>query len=268
MKRVIAIDLPALYQGNIFQVDVSLLHDTLKQIQNLKNVELMINKEDYNILCQNEDFSFTNEIWRFLSDIKFFCYDSKDRKDSVSHQPSIIGESMPDALKSAIYLQLCVLHGHDNPYGSIVFVGFIPRFKTSFQLTTVRDKKSRNHLTKIIKNNEEMKAWVNSLKPHLDQKKHTAKKTQSKMGEVSPFTSYYEIGEEYADFLLQKAYKESNAEEEFPHYLFTWDPENSSFVEFRHENHASDSQHNYHGFDLTPKEYDRVPQYIRLKYHR
>ena len=228
----------------------------------------MFGEGDNVMLAGNKDYTFTNEVWRFLSDVKVISHDINDRKDNVTHNPNIIDDSYVDDMKDCIYLQLCVLHVNDNPYNTAVFIGFIPRFSNKFQLETTRDKKTRKHHTEIFANKNELKAWTNSCKPHLDQKKHMAKEKNSMMGKVSPFTSYYKLGEQYADDLLQKAYQESEDEAEFPHYLYTWDAQAGTFVEFRHENHEGDSHHDYHGMDLSLADYGKVPQYLRLKYHR
>ena len=268
MKRIIVIDLPAFCQGNLHQVDVLLLYETLREIKKLKNVELMFGEGDSVLLAGNQDYTFTNEVWEFLSEIKMISYDISDRKDNVTHNPGIIDASYSNDMKDCIYLQLCVMHVKDNPYGTVTFVGFIPRFSNKFQLETTRDKKTRKHHTEIFADKGELLTWTIKCKPHLDQKKHMAKERNSAMGMISPFTSYYKLGEQYADDLLQKAYIESEDEAEFPHYLYTWDAEAGTFVEFRHENHEGDSHHDYHGRDLSSAEYDKVPQYLRLKYHR
>ena len=268
MNRAFVIDLPALLQGNLHQVDISLLHETLHQLKGIKNVEILFNNEDQTFLAQNEDFAFAYNVWQFLSDVSVRVYDDSARKDKLTYAPPNIDTGLDKNLKDAIYLQLCVIHVQDNPLGTISFVGFMPRFKEVFQLETTRDKKSRKHHTKIFSNCTEMKSWIDSYKPHLEQKKHKGEETNSSMGNVSPFQSYYKLGEKYADSLLQKAYLESDDSDEFPHYLYTWDAEAGTFVQFRHENHEGDSHHNYHGMDLSPMDYDKVPKHIRMKYHR
>lgn len=267
MRRRIAIDLPVLLQGNIHHVDVPLVHDVLEKIKGLKNVEALFCDNDMELLSGNDDYSFTSEIWKFLSDVKLSSYDEASKKDSLSYSPDIIS-GLDVEMTNAVYLQLCVIHTSDNADDTITFTGFIPRFSNKFQLTTTRDKKTMAHDTVIISSDDDANAWIESCKPALSVLKHKAKKGISAMGTVSPFTSLYKKGEDYANGLLQQAYLESEDTTVFPHYLYTWDPEAGTFIEFRHENHKDDSQHNYHGRDMNETEFKEVPSHIREKYHR
>lgn len=238
MTRTIAIDLPALCEGNRHQVNVPLFHEALSDISTLKNVELLISDGDRELLAANGDYAFTGKVWQMLSNVSLKPYSLNDRKDDLTHKPNIIVDSFAQEMKEAIYLQLCCMHT----------IG--------------------NMLEAVIQNEGELKAWTARCQPHLDQKKHMAQSRNSSMGEVSPFTSYFKYGKEYADSLLQQAYMQSEDDAEFPHYLYTWDARAGLFVEFRHENHTGDSQHNYHGRDMSQAEYGRVPQHIRDKYHQ
>jgi len=262
------VDLPALCQGNLHRVDVPLLHEALGMMKGLKHAAVLLGEADQAILASNMDYSFTNEVWRFFSDVKVSFYGPDVYKSNITHTPGIIDAGYNQVLKDAIYLQLCVLHEKDSSYGKIVFVGFIPRFVRRFILETKRDKKVRKHQTEIFSCRNELLTWIDSCWPKLDQKKHGAEAKESRLGTVSPFTSFFACGETYAEELLRKAYLESVEECEFPHYLYTWDPEAETFVEFRHENHDGDSHHDYHGRDLSRNEYERVPSYLRDKYHR
>lgn len=268
MKRTIAIDLPALYEGDRHGVDMALLHDALRSMALLKNLEIVLNRSDLALLAGNPDFAFSSEVWKFLSEVTVDEYGLTDWKENLLHSPNIIDAGFTQEMKNAIYLQLCVIHGKGLSYDTVIFVGFIPRFTKSFQLETIRDKKTRAHHTELFSKQDELNGWINRCRPHLDQKKHGAKEKGSEMGKVAPFTSYFKIGVQYAEELLQKAYMESQDEAEFPHYLYTWDAEAGTFIEFRHENHDGDSQHNYHGMDMVPQDYQKVPKHIRMKYHR
>lgn len=267
MKRIIAIDLPVLLQGNIHHVDVSLVHNVLGMIKGLKNVEALFCDKDMDILNGNKDYSFTGDIWKFLSEIKLSGYDETSNKDNLSYSPDIIS-GLKEDMSNAVYLQLCVIHTNDKTGDAITFIGFIPRFKEKFQLMTARDKKTRKHKTVIIKSSEDVNAWIESCKPALSMLKHKETMNSSSKGVVSPFTSLFKKGEAYAYNLLQQAYLESEDNDEFPHYLYTWDAEAGTFIEFRHENHQGDSQHNYHGRDMSKTEFKDVPTNIREKYHR
>lgn len=267
MKRTLAIDLPILLQGNLHKANIPLVYDTLEKIKGLKNVELIISDEDWQILYQNSDHTFLCEISKFLSEVKLSTHCASDRKANLTHNPDIIS-GLDQNLSDAIYLQLSVIHVEGDTLDKVCFVGFVPRFAGSFQLSTIWNKKARTHRTVIFSTENEVDGWVCSCKPSLSQLKHKAKVSSSAMGTVSPFTSLYKNGAAYADSLLQQAYMESQDELDFPHYLYTWDPETGTFVEFRHENHEGDSQHNYHGRDMQKDEYHKVPQYLRQKYHR
>ena len=267
MKRTLAIDLPVLLQGNLHQANIPLVFETLDKIKGLKNVELIISDADWQILSQNSDYTFFNEIFKFLSEVTLSNHDTTDRKADLTHNPDIVSGLNQD-LSDAIYLQLCAIHVEGNTFDKVCFVGFVPRFTGSFQLSTIWNKKARMHRTVILSTKNEIDSWIGSCKPSLSQLKHQATAGNSAKGIVSPFTSLHKKGVEYADSLLQRAYLESQDEEEFPHYLYTWDPEAAKFIEFRHENHEGDSQHNYHGRDMQENEYQKVPQNLRLKYHR
>lgn len=268
MIRTIAIDVPALCEGNLHKVDVPLFQEVLNGIRNLKNVELLISDADKNLLSGNSDYTFTGEVWKFLSDIPLASYDENDKRENLTHTPNIIDAKFSKVMQEAIYLQLCVLHVKEKLYGSITFVGFIPRFSNKFLLKTIWNKKTKKHPTIIISNRAELISWTDSCVPHLDQKKHKAVATNSSRGQISPFSSYYKYGEDYANRLLQQAYLQSKDDEEFPHYLYTWDAKEGVYVEFRHENHQGDPQHNYHGRDMMPSEYFKIPKHIRSKYHQ
>ena len=267
MRRRIAIDLPVLLQGNIHHVDVPLVHDVLEKIKGLKNIEALFCDNDMELLGGNDDYSFTSEIWKFLSDVKLSSYDEASKKDSLSYSPDIIS-GLDEEMSNAVYLQLCVIHTSDNTDDAITFTGFIPRFSEKFRLETTRDKKTKVHETVIIESDKDANDWMDSCKPALSVLKHKGTTGTSSMGIVSPFSSLYKLGESYAYNLLQQAYLESEDKEVFPHYLYTWDAEAGTFIEFRHENHKDDSQHNYHGRDMNEAEFKDVPSHIREKYHR
>lgn len=267
MKRTIAIDLPVLLQGNVHHVDVPLVHDVLGMIKGLKNVEILLCNDDLQSLYENADFAFTGNVMKFLSDVKLSEYDEASRKENLTFAPDIVS-GLEAEMADAVYLQLCVIHTKDKPDDSITFAGFIPRFSEKFQLKTTRDKKTRGHGTIIIESGEDARSWIDSCKPALSVLKHKGSTGTSAMGIVSPFTSLIKKGKEYAESLLQQAYLESEEEDVFPHYLYTWDAEAGTFIEFRHENHENDSEHNYHGRDMSETEFKDVPSSIREKYHR
>lgn len=267
MKRTIAIDLPALLQGNLHHVNIPLVYGTLDKIKGLKNVELITSEEDWQILYGNEDGSFISEISMFLSEFRMVRHSKSEKKTDLTYTPDIVSGLDP-VLADAVYLQLCIIHTVGDTPEKVTFIGFIPRFSETFLLSTIRDKKARVHRTFILSSEDEVDAWIKSWKPKLSQLKHQANASKSVMGIVSPFTSLYKKGVTYADSLLQQAYMDSQDEEEFPHYLYTWDPEAGTFIEFRHENHHDDSHHDYHGRDMQKSEFNNVPKYIREKYHR
>lgn len=267
MKRTIAIDLPVLLQGNIHHVDVPMVHDVLGMIKGLKNVEILLCNDDLQFLYENEDYAFTGNVMKFLSEVKLTEYNEASRKENLTYAPDIVS-ALEAKMVDAVYLQLCVIHTDDKPDNSITFAGFIPRFSEKFQLRTTRDKKTRGHETVIIESGEDANSWIKSCRPALSILKHKGSAATSAMGVVSPFTSLFRKGEEYAEGLLQQAYLESEEEDVFPHYLYTWDAEAGTFIEFRHENHQGDSQHNYHGRDMSEAEFKDVPSHIREKYHR
>ena len=267
MKRTIALDLPVLLQGNVHHVNVPLLHDVLGMIKGLKNVEILLCNDDLQFLYENADFAFTGNVMKFLSEVKITEYDGSARKDALTYTPDIVS-GLEAEMADAVYLQLCVIHTNDKSGDSITFTGFIPRFSKKFQLRTVRDKKTRGHETVIVASGEDANSWIKSCKPALSVLKHKGTAGTSAMGVVSPFTSLFRKGEEYAESLLQQAYLESDDVIAFPHYLYTWDAEVGTFIEFRHENHENDSEHNYHGRDMSEVEFKNVPSHIREKYHR
>ncbi len=266
MKRTIAIDLPVLLQGNIHHVDVPLLYHVLEKLKGLKNVEVLFCNEDLQILFAN-DFTFAGNVLKFLSDVKLSEYDETSRKDNLIYSPDIVS-GLEEDMSNAVYLQLCVIHANGNTGNAITFTGFIPRFSEKFKLKTTRDKKTRTHETVIISSDKDSNDWIDACKPSLSVLKHKGTPGTSAMGTVSPFSSLYKKGEPYAYNLLQQAYLESEDSAVFPHYLYTWDPEAGTFIEFRHENHKDDSQHNYHGRDMSEAEFKDVPSHIREKYHR
>lgn len=266
MKRTIAIDLPALLQGNIHHMDVPLVHDVLGKIKDLRNVEVLFCNDDLQVLYTN-DYTFAENVLKFLSDVKLSEYDEISRKEGLTYSPDLVSGLEAD-MSNAVYLQLCVIHTNDITGDAITFAGFIPRFSEKFKLETIRDKKTRSHDTVIIASIEDANGWIASCKPTLSMLKHKDKKGSSAMGVVSPFSSLYKKGVPYAYNLLQQAYLESEDNAVFPHYLYTWDPEAGTFIEFRHENHKDDSQHNYHGRDMSAAEFKDVPSHIREKYHR
>jgi len=268
MKNSITIDLPVLCEGNLHKINIPLLLESLNNIKKLKDVELMLGEDAMVLLSENKDEFFTREIWKFIGDVNSQSYDNSVRKNDLTHTPSIIDDSLSEKMRDAVYLQLCMIRVTDTPDQPLLFVGFIPRFTEKFILSTIRDKKKRQHPTIIIETDEDLNAWIFSSQPHLDQKKHKAEAYETKRGVVSPFTSFFRCGPEYAEGLLLQAFMEARDKEYFPHYLYTWDEEAGLYVEFRHENHKNDSQHNYHGRDLNPMDYDRVPDYIRDKYHK
>ena len=267
MKRTIAIDLPVLLQGNIYHVDVPLVHDVLGKIKGLKNVEILLCNDDLQFLYENADFAFTGNVMKFLSEVKLREYDETSRKEELTYAPDIVS-GLEAEMADTVYLQLCVIHINDKPDDGITFAGFVPRFSEKFRLRTTRDKKTRGHETVIIESGEDANSWIKSCRPSLSVLKHKGSTGSSAMGVVSPFTSLFSKGVEYAESLLQQAYLESDDDDVFPHYLYTWDAEAGTFIEFRHENHENDSEHNYHGRDMSEAEFKDVPSRIREKYHR
>lgn len=267
MKHTIAIDLPVLLQGDIHRVDVPLLYDVLEKITGLKNVEVLFCNADLQFLYENANYAFTCNIMKFLSDVKLSEYDGSARKEALTYAPDIVS-GLEAKMADAVYLQLCVIHTNDKTGSAITFTGFIPRFSEKFQLRTTRDKKTRSHETVIISSDNDANDWIESCKPSLSVLKHMGTAGSSARGVVSPFTSLFKKGKEYAEGLLQQAYLESDDDVFFPHYLYTWDAEAGTFIEFRHENHENDSEHNYHGRDMSEAEYKDVPSHIRKKYHR
>lgn len=146
---------------------------------------------------------------------------------------------------------------------STVFISAVPRVQSGDkEIETIVDHRSQIHHL-LVRDNISFDSFMRSLRPVLNQHKHTHVARMGAMGHVSPFSAYDKYDKTYAEALLQQAYNDYNGSEDEPKYLYTFDKRNKTFVQFR-----SDRQREYHGMDFDKEKLPEEFKYLIEKYHQ
>lgn len=265
MIHLTAIDIPALL---LAKIEGEIVINPIRIIETLENLDkntVLIYPEN---LIDLLDWSSAEEemykILDLLSKHDSETYSSSAYKKGVSTIPELTHGLSLSTLKDAIYLQMCYIHLH-SLQNNILYMTYPERWESKEEkLRTIRDKKAKEYETLIIDDTNKLQEFYHSRRPVLVQLKHGAtEKTDSNHHTVSAFSSYNAHDTRRAESLLLQAYNNSRETEAHPKYLYAWDEKADCYVEFRHS-----GNNEYHGFDLPSKEYSKVPEYIKSKYHR
>ena len=269
MKHVIMVDLPSL---------TDLASNPYKE---LKFVQMCntLNKLRPSVVVIHTGmvdrlFAIFASRWNVLSGflkIGNVVVDSDMDIEGLTSNPDMIESIDDDELKQMELDSLGRLHDEAQQDVSTLFFVASDRWISDEVkvLQTIVTGKSQSHGCWLCDDQKQMSDIVEQHKPVLDQHKH-GKETYILKGQiVSPFSTYYKVSKEAAEKLLETAYYESEQIEQelFPHYLYTWDSNARTFVEFR-RNGPDDNTQQYHGFDLPKSEWKKVPDSIRRKYHQ
>lgn len=146
---------------------------------------------------------------------------------------------------------------------STVFISSVSRVPSSDkEIETIVDHRSQIHHL-LVREDSSFDSFMQSLRPVLNQLKHTHVARMGAMGHVSPFSAYDKYDKTYAEWLLQQAYNDYNGSEDEPKYLYTFDKRNKTFVQFR-----SDRRREYHGMDFDKEKLPDEFKYLIEKYHQ
>lgn len=201
----------------------------------------------------------STRIWELLSELNLCAYDNGCLCDHLTIEPDITKECSGD-IKEEEILQCSYFHRN----GIQLFISFLSLWASDKQgsLNTIKDKKAREHPTRIIETVQDWENYLSQATPRLVQLKHTGTAYQRGAIPVSSFSSYDKWGEQPAKKLLRQAYDDYQGEEQYPKHLYTWDANAGLYVKFN-----KSRSNEYHGYDLSEPAWGEVPPYIRKMYH-
>lgn len=268
MKYLVMVDFPTLAEmaSNPYkELKFVQMCDTLNK---LRPSEVAIHEG-----MENRLFAAFASRWNVLSGFlkigKVVVYSGMDI-DGLTSNPDVIGSIDEEDMKSMEQNSLSLLHKKAQQGVPTLFFIASDRWKLDDTkvLLTISNRESQNHCCWLCDDQEQMSNVVAQHIPVLEQHKHGKEAYILNNKLVSPFSTYYKVSKEAAEKLLETAYYESEQIEQelFPHYLYTWDSNERTFVEFRRN--GPDGTQQYHGLDLPKSEWDKVPNNIRNKYHQ
>lgn len=260
------IDLPFLcarHEVGYNQYDLSLLLSVMESIDEFSGSCLVFNGDVYDLMDLG-DSEVSSFIFYRLSLIQTLPY--KRHQQHISSTPVLTDDNLPPEINDEILSQLTAIHNQARQQHTVTFVAERKRVDPDVQhLATTKDEEEQQHEICHVADDDSVRGFMQGKLPVLRQLKHTD--SQRNFGEemVSRFSAWNERDERKAKALLLKAYNDCKEEAgEWPKYLFTWDSESNTYVEFRNS-----LNNEYHGFDVTTeRERQRIPDYIKQKYHK
>ena len=268
MKHLIMVDLPTLLDmatDPYKELKFILMSDTLRKLR----PSVVAIPEG----IENRLFAAFASRWKILSDFMNIGKVTVDSGVDMSELVSVpdMTEGIEDKnLKLKERSTLGLLHQKAQQGLPTLFFVASDRWsedKTE-TLQTILNRKYQSHERWLCDDQKQMLDIVARHTPVLDQHKHGKEAYVMNAKMVSPFSTYYKVSKKAAEKLLETAYYESELieQEMFPHYLYTWDCNERTFVEFRRM--GPENTKAYHGFDLPKSQWDKVPNNIRKKYHQ
>lgn len=257
MTRTVMIDLPSVSEvtGSEWKLNVSQFVALMNALAGLKGAQFLY-RDDMEI-----DMSSYEEItmyYKLLTE-KGIPYNLTNLQKAAhtTSTPVLTSPTFPVSLNDDITIQVDTLHKADN---TLFLVSALRRGDSTSDLLTTRDHKDKEHPTLTYDAGSTLSDFVASTHPVLDQLKHGATGYNKAGKRVSPFSSYDPRNEQPAKDLLARAYNDYTGDETSPKYLFTWDYQHNTYVQFRRS-----AEGTYHGMDYSDKA--TVPPDIKKIYN-
>ena len=252
MRYVIAIDLPLLLDSSTC---VNSVYDIFSS-EYCKSVS-MIGYDDLLDILAESDVGY--ELWSLAANA-FVAITLQPKATYLRSNPALISPDVAiDGLTKGLLYALHIKRTEN----STVLISAVPRVQSGDkEIETIVDHRSQIHHL-LVREDSSFDSFMQSLRPVLNQHKHTHVARMGAMGHVSPFSAYDKYDKTYAEWLLQQAYNDYNGSEDEPKYLYTFDKRNKTFVQFR-----SDRQREYHGMDIEKENLPEEFEYLIEKYHQ
>lgn len=267
MKHIIMIDVPTLSEmaSNPYKEQKFLfMCDILKKL----SPSVLVLHQDVESLLYSA-FTSRWHLYSAFGDIANIVAGMETKDRDIISIPDMIGTICDSEQKKMESVSLCMLHKDAKARTTLFFVSS-ERWggNASDTLNTILDKKEQRHECVICDETVYLQKLIEAHTPILDQHKHKDKPYMLNGELVSPFATYFREGKEVAEKMLERAYHESELidTEMFPHYLYTWDNYERTFVEFRRM--GPEGTRLYHGFEIPQKDWYKVPKKIKEKYHQ
>lgn len=220
-------------------------------------VTLYVPEEWDDFLAECPGIAQDYELFSLLLTLPVVKIQSAKKADYIKLNPDILADSEKH-VRDIAKQQLFAIYLIDD--AKRIYAG-IPKAGTDFIVS------ADNHEVKIINfspdSNLSLKELIYSYAPKLNQLKHNQKRRIAGNKEISSFSAYDRLNEDYARLLLRQAYEEYPGEIDERTYLYTYDAKCKTFVEFR-----PDRNNEYHGMDISRKEaLAKCPRIVEL-YHK
>ena len=261
MKRVYTIDIPMLTTVDAY--NASTLLKTLQTIRDTQG-NLLLAHDDALCLLLLEDATIDglllNSLLNAITNISALIrYDSSVYSQYISHQPKMTDDAFAPSINEAIMNQMCALHVLEEGKIAMLLLR-ASRWPDGYaDLTTIKDKKPIKHSVLAV-DSVPLVEWLSDHQPICVPWRHGKEERGTEQRPISSFKAGGDM--KYAQQLLDRAYEETQEEQEYPKYLYTFDLRNGCFVQFRTDNNTE-----YHGMDIDDEHPD-IPGYLHDKYHR
>lgn len=222
-----------------------------------KNITILVPENWNSFLSECEDITTDYELFSLLLELPVEEVSPVKKANYIRISPNIL-DNCDDAVKDIAKQQLFALSLYGD-YRKIYSGTDYP--SESFEISS--DRKTSKCVHFRLTGERTLKDYIASFEPILMQLKHFQESRKDGEREVSAFSAYDKNDERYAKQLLKQAYDDHDGDMDDRTYLYTYDPKNKTFVEFR-----PSRGNQYHGYDIDI-EYARskAPDIVRL-YHK
>lgn len=206
-------------------------------------VTLIVPKNWEKVLEENKSLTENWKMWSLIIKLPVEYFEETKKANYIKLIPDIIPLIHPDFLKDITRNQILSLVTEGK--GKKIFSGIQDLDE---KIEILIDKKPHQFLHFDPYGESDLRSYILSFEPKLDQLKHTCKERKVGGKIVSPFSALNDPDEHYAVELLQTAYKDYLGDVDDDTYLYTYDYKYKTFVEFRPSRNNS-----YHGMDIDYK---------------
>ena len=261
MKRVYSIDVPMLLPSN---ADEALtVFNTIHTISNGNGLLLLMDKNAlYELLLSDvsDNYELRSKVVEALSYAAVSTYSASVYSQYITHQPVMTNPTFSSKLNTAIANQMCAMCVQEEGKKSMFLVRASRWPEGHVSLDTTQNHQTLSHPVLCL-DCKSLAAWLAERRPIYVPWRHGQEERGTKQRPISTFKAG--ANHEYAQKLLYQAYADTISDEEYPHYLYTYDALNERFVQYRYDRNCQ-----YHGMDIVNDEDPIIPHYLHDKYHQ
>ena len=203
-------------------------------------VTLIVPKNWEKVLEENKSLIENWEIWSLIIQLPVEYFEETKKANYIKLIPDIIPLVHPDFLKDLTKNQIFSLVTEGK--GKKIFSGIQDQDE---KIEILIDKKPHQFLHFDPYGELDLRSYILSFEPKLDQLKHTGKERKIGGKIVSAFSALNDSNKNYAEELLLIAYNDHLGDVNDDTYLYTYDYKYKTFVEFRPSRNNT-----YHGMDI------------------